>query len=198
MSRAFRRPVPVGGSRPIGLRTVAQAIRAFRLAIATATRLTEAPAANRVRPGASRSCAVVAAEVRIAPCPPEPHPTAGAVLPWHQRDRFRRRQGDVAARPVMDVAVPVAAAELPPVRRLAFEDRGEGVGIDRTGKPERRRAPASPSARFLVSRVILGVIPVALVVARTLRRRGDLANRRYHRSRTPMPVRPCRSPNSMP
>ena len=55
----------------------------------------------------------------------------------HQRHRLRRRQRHAAAGPVPDVAVAVPAPELAPVRHLAFEDRPEGVRIDRAGEPER-------------------------------------------------------------
>ena len=50
----------------------------------------------------------------------------------------------------MDVAVPVAAAELPPTWNLAFEDRRERNGIDRIGEPERRRALTGRGAGFPV------------------------------------------------
>ena len=109
----------------------------------------------------------------------------------HQRDRLRRGQGDVTARPVVNVAVPVTAAELPPAWNLTLEDRREGVGGDRTGQPKRRRALARPGARLTVRRIIPGVVAVALVVGDTLRRRRNLADRRYHRGRAETFARLC-------
>ena len=82
LARAFGRPAPAWA------RWLAD--RRHRpsdpcVSVGTATRLTEAPAANRVRPSASRSGAVIAAQ--IAPCPPEPYLAASAVLPRRQRHR---------------------------------------------------------------------------------------------------------------
>ena len=85
-----------------------------------------------------------------------------------QRDRLRRRQCDVAAGAVVDLAVFAAPAELGAVRDLALEDLAEGIRIDRTREPERLRALAGPAAGLFVGRVVLGVVAVALVVARTL------------------------------
>ena len=49
-----------------------------------------------------------------------------------KRDRLRCRQGDVAARPVVDITVLVPSAELRASRHLAFEDGGESLWINGT------------------------------------------------------------------
>ncbi len=82
---------------------------------------------------------------------------------------------------VLDLAVLAAAAELGPVGNLALKDLAEGVRIDRACKPERRRAFAGPAAGLPVCRVVPGVLAIALVVGRALRRRRDDADRGYHR-----------------
>ena len=84
----------------------------------------------------------------------------------HQRDRFRRRQGDVAAGTMDNPAVPAALAEMRAVRHPAFEDSPERIGIDRAGEPERRRALARPGARFAVRCVVLRVVAVLFEIAR--------------------------------
>ena len=77
-------------------------------------------------------------------------------------DRFRGREGEVAAGAVQDLPVLAAPAELGAraVRHLAFEDRPEGAGIDRARQPELFRAPAGPGARLLVLRIVLRVVAV--------------------------------------
>ena len=98
----------------------------------------------------------------------------------YERDRLRRRERDVAAGAVPDLPVRPPAAELRPVRDPALEDPPEDIRIDRTREPERLGALAGPAAGLAVCRVVLRVVAVPLVVARTLRRRGDDADRGDH------------------
>ena len=99
----------------------------------------------------------------------------------HQGHRLRRAQRHVPAGPVRDAAAEFLAPEPPPARNLAFEHRPEAVGIDRPGETQRRRALARPGARLAVRAVVLRVVAVLLEIADALRRRGDLADGRYHR-----------------
>ena len=89
----------------------------------------------------------------------------------------------------MDVAIPVAFAQMRSVRHQAFEDRLEDAGIDRTRQSESFRALAGPGARFTMPWVVFRVVAVALIIGDALRRRGDLADRGYHRSRSPAVMR---------
>ena len=61
----------------------------------------------------------------------------------------------------------------------------EHAGIDRARQAERLRALARPGARLAVRGVVFRVVAVALEIARALRRRGDRADRGYHRRRPP-------------
>ena len=99
-----------------------------------------------------------------------------------ERDRLRRRQGDVAARAVLELPVRAAATELRAIGNLALEDPAEGVRIDRARESERLRPLAGPAAGLAVCGVVLGVIAIALVVGRALRRGGDDTDRGYHRA----------------
>ena len=107
-----------------------------------------------------------------------------------QRDRFRRGEGDVAAgggagcRPSLP-RLPSCG----PSGTLPSRMPPEGVRIDRPREPERLGALAGPGARLPVCRIVLGVVAVPLVVARALRRRGNLADRRYQRVR--LGAAPC-------
>ena len=111
----------------------------------------------------------------------------------HQADGLGRAQRHVPARPVHDAAVDLLAPETAPALacpgpdpgNLAFEHRPEALGIDRPGEAERRRALARPGAGVPVRGVFPGVIAIALEIAHTLRRRGDLADGRYHRRGAP-------------
>lgn len=77
---------------------------------------------------------------------------------------------------MVDVAVPVPSVEpRRPVRHLAFEDAGGAVGIDGIGETKSLGAFAGPDARFRMSRVVRGVVAVALVAAHVRRGRDDLA-----------------------
>ena len=98
-----------------------------------------------------------------------------------ERDRLRCGERDVAAGAVLDLPVLAAPADLGPVRDPAFEDLPEGGRIDWPREPERLGPLAGPAAGLPVRGVVLRVVAVALVVARTLRRRSDLADRGYHR-----------------
>ena len=100
----------------------------------------------------------------------------------HEGDRLRGREGHVAPGTVLDPAVLAAPAELRPVRNLALEDLAEGVRVDRAREPEGLGALARPATGLAVRRVILGVVAVALVIARALGRGGDDAERGYHRA----------------
>ena len=99
----------------------------------------------------------------------------------HQADGLGRAQGHVPARTVRDAAVDLLAPETAAARHLAFEHRPETFGIDRAGEAERLGALARPGARFPVRAVVPGVVAVLLEIAHALRRRGDLADGRYHR-----------------
>ena len=79
----------------------------------------------------------------------------------------------------------VHAPEPAPAGDLAFEDPLERLRLDRAGQPERQRALARPGARLPVGRVIARVVAILLEIAHALRRRGDLADRRYQRGHTP-------------
>ena len=97
-------------------------------------------------------------------------------------DGFRGREGEVPAGTVLDASVLAAPAQLGTraVRHLAFEQRAEGAGIDRPRQPELFRPLARPGARFPVLGIVLGVVAVALVVARALGRGGDGPDRGDH------------------
>ena len=103
----------------------------------------------------------------------------------HDRDGLGSGQGHVPAGAVMDLAVLAALAEMRSVRHPAFEDRLEGVRGHRAGKPERRRAPARPGARFLVGRIVARVVAIVCEIAHALRGRGNHADGGYHRHRPP-------------
>ena len=92
------------------------------------------------------------------------------------KPRLRGGQRDVAARSVVDLAIPITAAELPPARNLAFKDRHEGLGIDRTGQPERRSSLTRSGTRLAVREIVRGV-----------------SRRARSRSRPAMAPRSCRS-----
>ena len=76
----------------------------------------------------------------------------------------------------MYVAVPVPHVELRLVRHPAFENRREGIGIDRTRKPERLRALAHSGARLSVRGVVPGVLAVPLETGDALGSRSDLTD----------------------
>ena len=95
------------------------------------------------------------------------------IIAAHERgqgDRLRRRQGDIATKAVMYVAMLVPPAQMRPVRHLAFEHRPKGIGIDRAGETECAGAFPCPSARLLVRGVVLGVVAVPLEIIDILRR----------------------------
>ena len=101
--------------------------------------------------------------------------------------RFRRAEGQVAARPVVDFAVADPTAETPAgsVRDLPLKHGFERVGIDRAFQAERLRAPARPGARLPVLRRVLRVVAVFLVVAGPLRRARHRADRGDHQTQRP-------------
>ena len=111
------------------------------------------------------------------------------LLAGGERGFVHHQHRHVPAGPVRDAAVnllaPETAAALacpgPDPGNLAFEHRPEALGIDRTGEAERLGAPARPGARLPVRAVVPGVVAIALEIAHPLRRRGDLADGRYHR-----------------
>ena len=99
-----------------------------------------------------------------------------------QGDRFRGREGEVAARTVRDLTVLAAAPELAPgaVRHPAFEHRPERLGIDRAFEAGLGRARSGPGAGVTVAGIVLRVIAVALVVGDALGGRGQSADRGDH------------------
>ena len=122
-------------------------------------------------------------------------------------DGFGGAEGQVAAGTVLELAgpgrSPVFADASEPlagaVGHTAFEDRLEGVGVDRTFEAELSGTLAGPGAGLPVLYVVLRVVSVALVVGRPLFRRGDGADRGDHvriASGGPRPARPV--PRSRP
>ena len=101
----------------------------------------------------------------------------------HQGHGLAGRQRHVAARPVRDAAVDLLAPEPAPAGNLPFEHPLERLRRDGAGEAQRLRPLAFPGAGFPVGRVVLGVVAILLEIPHPLRRRGDLADGRYHRMR---------------
>ena len=103
----------------------------------------------------------------------------------HQRHRLGRAQRHVAAGAVDDVPADLPTPEPTPARNLAFEHRPEALGIDRPGEAQGLRAPARLGAGIEMRGIVLRVVAVPLEAGHALRRRGDLADGRYHRRGAP-------------
>ena len=104
-----------------------------------------------------------------------------------ERDGLRRGEGEIATGTVADFAVADPAAEPPPgtVRHLARQHGLEDVGLDRAFETEFGGALARPGARRPVLGRVLGVIPVAFIVARALGRAGNRTDRSDHQIQRP-------------
>ena len=94
-------------------------------------------------------------------------------------DGYVRRRGTLPSR------LPGPGAHPPRQRARPCRNHGEALprcpSRDRPREPPRLGPFARPAARLPVRGVVLRVVAVALVVVHTLRRRGDLADRGYHR-----------------
>ena len=113
-----------------------------------------------------------------------------------ERDGFGGAEGQVAAGTVVELSVVPHASEplAGAVGHAAFEDRPEGVGIDRSVEAEPGRAAPGPGAGLPVLYVVLRVVSVAFVVGSALLGRGDGADRGDHvriASGGPRPARPA-------
>ena len=118
--------------------------------------------------------------------------STGAVLPGPAVAFTRRicaaglRASERGVRPEVGRRAYVRARACPPFPttpargRRHHDDSSSDARRHRTHIPHAFLRPR-PGARRAVRSIVLGVVPVLLPMAQTLRRRGDVADRRYHR-----------------